>query len=789
MRAEDKGTLRERIRAATLPGLLAAVPLCLIAAPVCAADNPARGPSEVIFLCQIVVLLVCGRLMGELMQRLGQPPVMGQLIAGILLGPSALGALWPTLQHSLFPTSPDQKAMIDAVAQLGILLLLLLTGMETDLAVVRRSRGAAFSVSIAGIVVPFLCGVLLGELLPDTMLPNPEKRLITTLFLGIALSISSVKVVAMVVREVGFLRRTVGQVIVAAAIIDDTIGWIIMSVIFGLALHGEVDLPALAQSLIGTAIFLVLSFTIGRRLVFRVIRWANDRFASEVPVITAILVVTGLMALTTHAIGVHTVLGAFIAGILVGQSPILTRHIDEQLRGLILGLFMPIFFGLAGLTTNLAVLANPDMLLLTAGLIAIASLGKFSGAFLGGRLGGMTWAQSLALGCGMNARGSTEVIIVTIGLSMGVLNENLFTPIVAMAVVTTMSMPPMLRWTLARLPMSPEEAARLEREEFEARGFVSNIERLLVAVDASPSGQFTSRLVGLLAGARRIPTTVLHFDYEGSGSLREGTRQAERTRAVVQESAEEGDDAGPEESGGDPVEIATRVEKPDQEAIGVEAKKGYGLLFIGREPASEGGTFHEQITRSAVEFAGPFAVAIARGIDRQEPLGAPFKILVPVTGTSVSRQGAELAIALAQASQGSVTAFHVARQQRRTRSWQRHVGAALAPATSAEAVIREIVRLGDHYGVEVRGVVRSVRTPPDAILRQLEVGGHNLLVMGVSPRPGDQLFFGQVPAELLARAECSVLFVASEPPTREPEPHKPSTTKEHPTAPAVLHQS
>ena len=151
---------------------------------------------------------------------------------------------------------------------------------------------------------------------------------------------------------------------------------------------------------------------------------------------------------------------------------------------------MPVFFGLAGLTTNLAVLADTDLLFLTFGLIAIASLGKFSGAFLGGRLGGMTWAESLALGCGMNARGSTEVIVATIGLSMGVLNQDLFTTIVTMAVVTTMSMPPMLRWALGRLPMRPEEAARLEREEFEARGFVSNIERLLVAVDASPSGQF-----------------------------------------------------------------------------------------------------------------------------------------------------------------------------------------------------------------------------------------------------------------------------------------------------------
>jgi nucleotide-binding universal stress UspA family protein len=237
---------------------------------------------------------------------------------------------------------------------------------------------------------------------------------------------------------------------------------------------------------------------------------------------------------------------------------------------------------------------------------------------------------------------------------------------------------------------------------------------------------------------------------------------------------------GPEEPRGEPVEIATRVEQPGEEAIGAEAKKGYGLLFIGREPASEGDTFHEQITKSAVEFAGPFAIAIARGMDRQETLGAPLRILVPVTGTSVSRQGAELAIALAQASRGSVTALHVASRRRRPRSWQRHLGAALAPTSSADAIIREIVRLGDHYGVAVRGAPRRVQTPQEAILRELEVGGHNLLAMGVSPRPGDQLFFGQVPAELLERAECSVLFVASEPPTPEPEPHQTPRVLEHP---------
>ena len=362
--------------------------------------------------------------------------------------------------------------MLDAVSQLGILLLLLLTGMETDLSVIRSCRRTAFSVSFAGIAIPFACGVLLGEWLPESLLPDPNKRLITALFLGTALSISSVKIVALLVRELGFLRRTVGQVIVASAIIDDTVGWIIMSVIFGLALHGGIDFMSVTRSVVGTGLFLVLSFTIGRRIVFFLIRWANDRFVSELPAITMIIVVTGLMALATDAIGVHTVLGAFVAGILVGQSPILTRHIEEQLRGLIVALFMPVFFGMAGLSANLQALTSMNLLLLTIGLIVIASIGKFSGAVLGGRIGGLTLAESLAVGSGMNARGSTEVIIASFGLSMGALSQNLFTSIVTMAVVTTMVMPPMLRWSVARLPMRPEEQERLEREDLEERGFV-----------------------------------------------------------------------------------------------------------------------------------------------------------------------------------------------------------------------------------------------------------------------------------------------------------------------------
>jgi len=204
---------------------------------------------------------------------------------------------------------PEQKAMIDAVAQLGILMLLLLAGMETDLSVVTKLRRTALSVSLTGIAIPFACGFMIGEVVPATMLPHPEQRLITALFVGTALSISWVKIVATVIREMNFLRRTIGQLIVASAIIDDTVCWVIIAITFGIALNGRINLAALTQSLLGTSLFLVASFTVGRRLVFFLIRWTNDHFISEVPVITTILVVMGGMPLITNAIGVHTVLG------------------------------------------------------------------------------------------------------------------------------------------------------------------------------------------------------------------------------------------------------------------------------------------------------------------------------------------------------------------------------------------------------------------------------------------------------------------------------------------------
>ncbi len=544
------------------------------------------------------------------------------------------------------------------------------------------------------------------------------------------------------------MRRIVGMTLVASAIIDDTVGWTIIAITSSLALHGKLDAATLAQSVLGTGLFLLASFTIGQRLVFALIRWTNDKFISEAPVVTAILIVMGVMALITYLLGIHTVLGAFVAGILVGQSPILTRHINEQLRGLVVALFMPVFFSLAGLHADLSILKHPQLVSLTVGLIAIASVGKFTGAFLGGALARLSGRESLALACGMNARGSTEVIVASIGLSMGVISQDLFTMIVTMAVVTTLAMPPTLRWALSRLPLYEEEQTRLDREEFEAKGFITNIERLLVAVDDSANGKLALRLAGLIAASRGITTTVLHL---GGGSAAE-------VRAAIAATADRGSD----EKGRQRAHVTLRRHAlPPDAAVTREAQKGYGLLILGiaKTVAPHGG-FDEEIGRIAAMYDGPLAVVVARGPHVDAPEEGALNLLVPVRGNKVSRRASEVALAMARASDSPMTALYVLsavglggakRRFRRPTPSRRY----------EEAVLKEIVGLADRHGRSIRTALRLDISPEDAILRQTRLGHYNLIVMGVGRPAGDTLFFGKVAAAVLENSNHSILFVSS----------------------------
>jgi Kef-type K+ transport system membrane component KefB/nucleotide-binding universal stress UspA family protein len=703
-----------------------------------------------IFTAELILLLLAGRLLGEAMNRLGQPALFGQLLAGVLLGPSVFGLLLPGAHHFLFPDNKTLKAMIDAVSQIGILLLLLLTGMETNLALVRRRKRAVVSSSIAGIALPFALGVALAYALPGSAIPMHENRLVTALFLGTALSISSVKIVAMVLIDIGAMRRDLGQLILATAILDDTIAWIIIAVIAGIAAHGQVDVATVGMSLAGTALFLAASLTIGQRLVARTIVWVNDHMTIDVPVITAIIVIMLAMSLVTELIGVHTALGAFIAGILIGRSPILTEQIESQVRGFVFAFFSPVFFAVAGLGMDLRTLYDPTLALFTGAVIVVASVGKFSGALVGGRLGGLTMRESLALATGLNARGSTEVIIASIGLAMGALSNQLYTMIVAMAVVTTMAMPPMLRWVMSRVPLGEEETRRLEKEEAEALEHLPKMERALVYADDSPNGRLAARLAGLFAARQELLTTVLQPKATDVDSADEAVRRSHLTEAAqtVHDAAEP--DARK------PIDQLV-MERPDdhESAIERELERGYDIVFVGidRPVAESQLRFEDRLQKLVDGFAGPVAIAV-NGAGAAGPADVPLDILLPTAGTQDARLATEIAISLAGASKGNVTALHVFDPQTDTavlRGRGRRAGM---------SVLVDVHRAGKRGGVPVKGLTATNIRPESEIRRALRGGGFDLIVLGTSLRHGETKFLGPRTAALLRVIRTPMLLIA-----------------------------
>ncbi len=715
------------------------------------------GSSEAILLAEIVLLLLVGRGLGELMQRIGQPAVIGQLLAGLILGPSLFGWVLPGLHQMIFPASGAQKQMLAGLSEIGVLLLLFLTGMETDIKLVRRIGGAAVAVTVAGITVPFAAGFLLGRVVPAPLIGGPEHRLVASLFMGTALSISSIKIVATVVHEMNFMRRNLGQIIIASAIMEDAACWIVISLILSLAGAAPGGYTALPRAVIGTALFVVFSYTIGRRAVFWLIRFVNDAFVSEYAVLTAILIVMGSMALITEAIGVSTLLGAFVAGVIIGESPIRSQHIDDQLRGFITAFMMPIFFGLSGFSADLTILKDHRLALFTLALVGVASVGKFAGAFAGGIVSGLSPRESLALGCGMNARGSTEVIVARIGLSIGALTQDLYSMIVTMAILTTAAMPPMLRRALNALPISSEERRRLQRELIDESGFVSQIERLLIAADDSANGRLASRIAGFIAGQRGKPITVVHFPL----AINRGREEADGPKEMAAEAAVRGGQAAREHMGEDQADrpvISTRVAsvQPEVSIVEEEADKGYDLMFVGIGKMTDAqGAFSVRVSRLIAQFGGPVALVFAGGRS-----GVPhfLRILTAIDGTETLRRGAEVAVALAPASESTISAVLVG-DAADSRSARGARAGSHPRRAVADAITADFTALADRYGFHHAEVTVRPQAAADAILAAAQDSGADLIVMAAERRTGESLYVGQTAETVLQRWKKALVLV------------------------------
>jgi Kef-type K+ transport system membrane component KefB len=401
--------------------------------------------SAVFFLQMFVILLVC-RLVGKMSRLLGQPQVVGEMIAGVFLGPSLLGLLFPAIQTRLFP--PASLNLLYVGAQLGVGLYMFLVGVEFDVATFRNRARSAASVSAAGMIAPFLLGAALA--VPLIKVPGlfSERAAVweAMLFLGAAMSITAFPMLARIIYERGLTGTSLGTLALAAGAIGDAGAWCVLAVV--LASFGAGPMVAV-RAIGGGILYAVVVLTIGRKLLKRLGKAAeeNQRLTPTLLAITLTLCMLGLW--TTDSIGIHAVFGGFILGIAMPRG-FFARELQRQLEPFAVVFLLPMFFTFSGLNTQLNVVSNPQMLLIAGAVIAAACLGKGGACWAAARLHGEDNRTALAVGTLMNSRGLMELIIINIGLQKGVIGHALFSIMVLMAIVTTLMTSPVFEWVYGR---------------------------------------------------------------------------------------------------------------------------------------------------------------------------------------------------------------------------------------------------------------------------------------------------------------------------------------------------
>lgn len=392
-------------------------------------------------ILQILVIVVVARAFGSVVSRLGQPRVIGEILAGIFLGPSLLQPTAPEVHAFLFPEG--SVARLNFLSQIGVLLFMFIVGLELDTKVLRTKVRSIVLISQASIVLPFVLGMGLAYLLYAGYGPAGKSALSFALFMGIAMSITAFPVLARILQEHGLMRTQLGTVAVACASVDDVTGWCLLAVVTGLVQSGT------GAGAVWTMAFAAL-YTAGVILVLRPFLKRNaDAFTTPGPLSTEHLafafIALMLSAWVTEMIGIHALFGAFLMGVAMPSANDFKEKLTERIHDVTTVVLLPLFFAFTGLRTQIG-LVNDAQAWMVCGLVLLtAVVGKFGGAAIAARFAGYNWRTSCTLGALMNTRGLMELIVLNIGYDLGILNPTIFTIMVIMAVVTTMMAGPILR--------------------------------------------------------------------------------------------------------------------------------------------------------------------------------------------------------------------------------------------------------------------------------------------------------------------------------------------------------
>jgi Kef-type K+ transport system membrane component KefB len=696
-------------------------------------------------ILQAAILLLTARTFGEIARRLGQPAVIGEILAGIFLGPSILSGAIPLLGQWIVPSTLTQGYLLEVLGLIGAMFLMLITGLETDLALIRHHARTAIGVSLGGILVTFTSGFALGLRLPDMLLGTPDERIVFALFLGTAMSISAIAVIAKVIIDMKLTRRDVGQTILAAGMSDDTIGWIMLSAVAGLAAGHEVSVGSVATTITGVLLFMILSLTVGRTLMRRLVQFVQDRVGIPDRMLSLAIVVMFLWGAIAQSLNFEAVLGAFIVGIVLNQIRLFPAEARSKLESVALGIFAPIFFAVAGLKVNLRdLIVSPALLGAAALVILVTTSAKTIGAYAGARLIGRKdhWT-ALAFSAGLSTRGAMDIIIATIGLRLEVLSQDMFSIIVLMAMTNSIAAPAALRWVLRRVEPTPEEVERLRQEELAAGSFLSSIHRILLPIRfrESISDQYVAeaKILERLSQRREIALTLLTAIKPGERD--EGLEFLARVRELFPQK-----------------HLTVRVAEgtSPSELILAEAEKGYDLVILGATQDSNTRVLFNPMVDYLLRVS-PSPTMVIKSYP-MPPNWQLRRLLVPTNGAMAARRAAEIAFALARDPSDEVTILNVAAQE--PSPFDADGSAFRRQMNSAHGIVDELRQLGEAQKVKVASEVRVGSSPESAILELAREKRIDLILLGTDLRPGSsRLFLGPRVERILNNAPCPVLVV------------------------------